>query len=153
MKIKSVISSSMKMSTHRKMKLSIFVLDNDVSFFEKTERLITSVLTNGQFSKYKFQSNIQHFTSPEECLVALNEKPSLLIFEFFLREVNAFRDGGMFMDKVLEDFPNQELLMTSEGLDSEMLFAQINKGLGNYVQKGDNISFRLATFINEAYEA
>lgn len=153
MDIKSIISSYAKVNTIEGMELSIFVLDNSVSFFEKTRDLVYDVFKNGKYAELKIKPTFKHFTDPKECMLSMREEPSLLIFEFFLEQNTIYSDGGVFMDAVLENYPNQNLLMTSDEIDPSVLLSQINKGLGNYVQKGANLSFRLASFINEVYAA
>ena len=151
MEIKSVITS--KVSTSEANSFQVFVLDNDIEFFKRTRDLITSILSKSSTVNNALTIEFRHFTSPKDCMLALSSKPTLLIFEFFFNDQVDYSDGGKFMDEVLEKFPEQELLMTSDRIDSDVLMLQLNRGLSNYIQKGANVDFRIASFMNEVFAA
>ena len=95
---------------------------------------------------------VHAFSTGEACLDYLfDEKPDLIILDYFLNDTNPTAASGMvILEKIKKVYPSIHVIMLSSQGKYGVAASTIAKGARHYVVK-DNDSFRKITAILESY--
>lgn len=110
------------------MSYKLFLVDDDAIFSE---------MMKDHLSKNKNYS-IRHFSTGEECLDQLYEKPDVVILDFNLNSVSADSENGLaILEKIKRSHPSTHVIMLSSQTHYGVAAKTIVKGAEQYVIKDD----------------
>jgi|ERR1017187_3772263 DNA-binding NtrC family response regulator len=123
--------------------LSIYLVDDDQLFITSLKDQVKKM--------FKFETNIQTFSTGEECLKNLKNPPDIIILDYFLNSnsPNAM-DGLKVLKKIMELNPETKVIMLSAQDKMEVAVNLIKFGAYDYVIKNDNVFNRLKLVISNA---
>lgn len=126
--------------------LSIFLVDDD-------ELFITSL--KDQVKKmFKFEINIQTFSTGEGCLNNFQNPPDIIILDYFLNSNNPdAMDGLKVLKKIMEINPETKVIMLSAQDKMEVAVNLIRFGAYDYIIKNDNVFNRIKLVVSNAANA
>ncbi len=96
---------------------------------------------------------LEAFESGEDCMVAMNKNPDLIILDFlFDKEDRKFRNGMEIFDKIREIKPGIPVIMLSGQDKGEIVLELARKGIDDYVIKDSSLIDNLTNAIKELFE-
>ena len=120
----------------------IFIVDDDPFI----NMLIVKRFTSDSY-------RLQAFEYGEDCLKALNQKPDLIILDYFF--VNGEREvmnGMEVFDKIKKLMPSVPVIMLSGQDKGEIVLELARKGIDDYIIKDNNLIDNLNVAITELFE-
>ncbi|MFZ5554393.1 MAG: response regulator [Bacteroidota bacterium] len=119
-----------------KREYSIFIVDDS----EVYRIMILKALDSERSYINPVKFNIKVFSSGEECLRSMNQKPNILILDYLLEGVNnsgARMNGLELLKKVKEISPYTEVVMISCQKDLDVIAKLIREGANDYIVKNE----------------
>jgi two-component system OmpR family response regulator len=112
---------------------TLFIVDDDPMQLE---------MLKDHLSKFK-NFNIKTFSTGEECLMALTEKPDIIILDYNLNSVSKAAINGLDVLKLIKkDAPDAEVIMLSGQEKIEVAVNTMKYGAFDYVVKNESSFFR-----------
>jgi two-component system OmpR family response regulator len=119
----------------------IYIVDDD-PFINK---LITKRFASAGF-------RVEAFESGEDCLVALDDNPDLIILDYFFTNTEyEAMDGMEVFDRIKVLKPDVPVIMLSGQDKGEIVLELARKGIDDYVIKDNNLIENLNTAIKELF--
>jgi two-component system OmpR family response regulator len=115
--------------------LSVFLVDDD--------KLFLTSLTHQLKTMFKSKTKIMAFTTGEECLKHLEERPDIIILDYYLN--SKFKDamnGLEILKKIVHANPESKVIMLSAQEKMEVAVDAIKHGAYDYIIKNDNVYLR-----------
>jgi two-component system, OmpR family, response regulator len=120
----------------------IFIVDDDPFI----NMLVVKRFTNEGF-------RIEAFSYGEDCMVALNKNPDLIILDYyFVNNDHKVMNGMEVFDKIKELKPETPVIMLSGQDKGEIVLELARKGIDDYVIKDNNLIDNLNVAINELFQ-
>lgn len=95
---------------------------------------------------------LEAFENGEDCLMALNKNPDLIILDyFFVNNDRKVMDGMEVLDKIKEFKPDTPVIMLSGQDKGEIVLELARKGINDYIIKDNNIIDNLNVAIRELF--
>jgi two-component system, OmpR family, response regulator len=118
----------------------IFIVDDDA--------MLTDALTD--FLTRKTKHYIHVFSTGEECLNHLTEKPDVIILDYYLNTVRKDAANGMEILQVIKKhYPELHVIMLSNQERYALALQTIQKGAEQYVIKDEEAFGKIASIIRE----
>ena len=118
----------------------IFIVDDDT--------MLTDALTD--FLTRKTPNHIRVFSTGEECLRHLEEKPDVIILDYYLNSVQKDAANGMEILQVIKKhYPELHVIMLSSQERYVVALQTIQKGAEQYVVKDGDAFGKIASIILE----
>jgi DNA-binding NarL/FixJ family response regulator len=118
----------------------IFIVDDDT--------MLTDALTD--FLTRKTLHSIHVFNTGEACLNHLEEKPDIIILDYFLNSVQKDAANGMEILQVIKKhYPDLHVIMLSSQEHYAIALQTIQKGAEQYVIKDEEAFVKIASIIRE----
>ncbi len=119
----------------------IFVVDDDY--------LVTSLITRRLgLAGYRVRS----FRYGEECIAAMNEKPDLVVLDFyFLREGSDPMNGMEVFDEIKKKNPGLPVIILSAQEKGDVVLELARKGIADYIIKDSSVINNLLNSIKEIF--
>ncbi len=119
----------------------IFVVDDDP--------FITKLVVK-RFSPEGYR--VEAFDYGEECLKAMNQKPDLVILDYyFTKQGETVMNGMTVFDRIKEISPEVLVIMLSGQERGEIVLELARKGIDDYVIKDNNLIDNLNSAIKELF--
>ncbi len=126
-----------------KTKISVFLVDDDPLYLRLLE---IQFLEHGGFE-------IESFSSGEECLENLSQKPDLIILDYMLSSVNKDAKNGIeILDKIKEFNDHIPVVILSSQDKIEVAIDCMHHGAFDYVVKSETVFMRLQKIITNIME-
>ncbi len=123
--------------------LSIYVVDDD--------KLFTTSLTGEVKKMFKKETNVQSFSTGEECLKHFEQPPNIMILDYFLNSSYPEAMNGLeVLKKVMAVSPDTKVIMLSSQDKIEIAVNLIKYGAYDYIIKNDRIFLRTKMVVNNA---
>jgi CheY-like chemotaxis protein len=120
----------------------IFVVDDDP---------VINTLVVKRFTADGYQ--VEAFENGEDCLMALNKKPDLIVLDYFFVNNNRELMNGMeIFGKIKEIQPDTPVIMLSGQDKGEIVLELARKGIDDYVIKDNNLIDNLNISITEYFK-
>jgi len=120
----------------------IFVVDDDP---------FINMLVVKRFTSEDYR--LEAFVYGEDCIKALDEKPDLIILDyFFINNDREVMNGMEVFDKIKELKPDVPVIMLSGQEKGEIVLELARKGIDDYIIKDDNLIDNLNVAIKELFE-
>jgi two-component system, OmpR family, response regulator len=117
----------------------IFIVDDDPVVTKMIVKRFTS-------DNYRLEA----FDYGEDCLIALDKKPDLIILDYyFIKSDKKVMNGMEVFDKIKETNPNVPVIMLSGQERGELVLELARKGIDDYVIKDNNLIDNLKASIVE----
>ncbi|MEI6455743.1 MAG: response regulator [bacterium] len=118
----------------------IFIVDDDT--------MLTDALTD--FLTRKTPNQVHVFSTGEECLKHLTEKPDVIILDYYLNTVQKDAANGMEILQVIKKhYPELHVIMLSSQERYAVALQTIQKGAEQYVIKDEKAFDKIASMIRE----
>ena len=119
----------------------IFIVDDDP---------FINTLVMKRFTPEGFR--VESFLYGEECLMAMNRKPDLIILDYYFTKPGEIVMNGMeIYDKIKEIDPDVLVVMLSGQERGEIVLELARKGIDDYVIKDNNLIDNLNSSIKELF--
>jgi len=119
----------------------IFIVDDDP--------LINTLVVKRFTSE---ECHVEAFKNGEDCLTALNNKPDLIILDYFFVSGNKELMNGMqVFEKIKEKQPDTPVIMLSGQDKGEIVLELARKGIDDYVIKDNKLLDNLSIAITEHF--
>jgi two-component system, OmpR family, response regulator len=119
----------------------IFVVDDDP---------FINTLVTRRFTSEGYR--VEAFENGEDCLNALNQKPDLVILDYFFNNGEKQIMNGMeVFDKIKEIKPETPVIMLSGQDKGEIVLELARKGINDYIIKDNNLIDNLNIAISEQF--
>jgi DNA-binding NarL/FixJ family response regulator len=116
----------------------IFIVDDDPMFTEQLRDYITRSIPH----------NILSFSLGEDCLKSLNEKPDVIILDYFLDSKDAEAANGIeVLEVIKKHFPNIRVIMLSSQTTYKVNVESLQKG-AKYVIKDEFAFEKILKLVN-----
>lgn len=126
-----------------KTKIKIFLVDDDALYLRLLEI---------QFLE-KANFEVLTFSSGEECLENLSQKPDLIVLDYMLSSINKEAMNGIkILDKIKELNPNIQVVILSAQDKIEVAIDCMHHAAFDYVVKSETAFIRLQKIINSITE-
>ena len=126
-----------------KTKIKIFLVDDDALYLRLLEI---------QFLE-KANFEVLTFSSGEECLENLSQKPDLIVLDYMLSSINKEAMNGIkILDKIKEFNPNIQVVILSAQDTIEVAIDCMHHAAFDYVVKSETAFIRLQKIINSITE-
>ncbi len=126
-----------------KTKIKIFLVDDDALYLRLLEI---------QFLE-KANFEVLTFSSGEECLENLSQKPDLIVLDYMLSSINKEAMNGIkILDKIKEFNPNIQVVILSAQDKIEVAIDCMHHAAFDYVVKSETAFIRLQKIINSITE-
>lgn len=126
-----------------KTKIKIFLVDDDALYLRLLEI---------QFLE-KANFELLTFSSGEECLENLSQKPDLIVLDYMLSSINKEAMNGIkILDKIKEFNPNIQVVILSAQDKIEVAIDCMHHAAFDYVVKSETAFIRLQKIINSITE-
>ena len=120
----------------------IFIVDDDP---------FINMLVVKRFTSEGFR--LEAFSYGEDCLVALNKKPDLIILDYyFINNDHKVMNGMEVFDKIKELKPETPVIMLSGQDKGEIVLELARKGIDDYIIKDNNLIDNLKIAIDELFK-
>jgi two-component system, OmpR family, response regulator len=120
----------------------IFIVDDDP---------FINMLVVKRFTSEGFR--LEAFSYGEDCLVALNKKPDLIILDYyFVNNDRKVMNGMEVFDKIKELKPETPVIMLSGQDKGEIVLELARKGIDDYIIKDNNLIDNLKIAIDELFK-
>ena len=116
----------------------IFIVDDDEMLTEALKDYLTR----------EVQHDIHIFHTGEDCIQHIEEKPEIIILDFYLNTVDReAKDGLEILSRIRKLVPNQRFIMLSSQESYGTAAKTIAKGAEQYVIKGEDAFEKIARLI------
>jgi CheY-like chemotaxis protein len=96
---------------------------------------------------------LEAFSYGEECLIALNKNPDLIILDYyFLNNDHKVMNGMEVFDKIKELKPELPVIMLSGQEKGEIVLELARKGIDDYIIKDNNLIDNLNIAIGDLFD-
>jgi two-component system, OmpR family, response regulator len=120
----------------------IFVVDDDP---------FINMLVVKRFTSEGYR--VEAFVYGEDCIMALDENPDLIILDyFFINNDRKVMNGMEVFDKIKELKPDAPVIMLSGQDKGEIVLELARKGIDDYIIKDNNLIDNLNVAIKELFE-
>jgi CheY-like chemotaxis protein len=120
----------------------IFIVDDD--------RFINKIVVN-RFTAEGYR--LEAFESGEDCLMALDKNPDLIILDYYFKNSDKDVMNGMeVFDKIKESKPDTPVIMLSGQEKGEIVLELARKGIEDYVIKDNLILDNLHLAIKQLFD-
>ena len=118
----------------------IFIVDDDATATEALKNFLTQDIPH----------QVSVFSTGEECLKKLHEKPDIVILAYYLNSVQKDAANGLEILQAIRKFhPEVHVIMLSGQERYSTAFESIQKGAEQYVMKGEGAFEEIAELIQE----
>jgi two-component system OmpR family response regulator len=122
--------------------IKIFLVDDDLMYLKALEN---------QFSKNK-DLEISCFSTGEDCLLHLSEKPDVIVLDYFLNSKKKdAKDGLAILAEIKEKYPEIQVILISAYENVEMALNCIHYNAFNFIIKNDTTFLRLKHSIKQIF--
>lgn len=122
--------------------ISVFLVDDD--------RLYLVSLKNHLEEKFKSDITVQMFTSGEECLKSIHDRPHLVILDYFLNTGDPDSMHGLqVLKKVKDESEDITVIMLSAQNNIEIAVSAIKFGSKEYIVKCEDAFGQVETVIKD----
>jgi DNA-binding response OmpR family regulator len=120
----------------------IFIVDDDP---------FINMLVVKRFTSEGFR--LEAFSYGEDCLIALNKNPDLIILDYyFVNNDHKVMNGMEVFDKIKELKPETPVIMLSGQDKGEIVLELARKGIDDYIIKDNNLIDNLKIAIEELFK-
>ena len=120
----------------------IFLVDDDLMYLKSLEM---------QFSQNPVLT-IKTFSSGEECLKNLHQKPDIIVLDYFLNNVNDKAINGLeTLLEVKQRVPETQIIMLSSKISVELAVQCIKLNAFDFVIKDQNTFIKLKSIIKQIF--
>ena len=120
----------------------IFIVDDDP---------FINMLVVKRFTSEDFR--LEAFSYGEDCLIALNKNPDLIILDYyFVNNDHKVMNGMEVFDKIKELKPETPVIMLSGQDKGEIVLELARKGIDDYIIKDNNLIDNLKIAIEELFK-
>ena len=120
----------------------VFVVDDDPLVTGLVERRLGSA-----------GYNMRSFAYGEECIAALDEKPDLVILDFYFRREGSEPMNGMQVyDKIRDKIPGLPVIILSAQENGDIVLELARKGIADYVIKDSSVINNLLASLKEIFD-
>lgn len=124
--------------------LSVFLVDDDNTFLASLKHYLQQKL-NHNF-------NISTFTTGEECLKNLEQKPDVVVVDYLLNgERSDAMNGLQVLEKIKSFKPGTAVIMISGQNNTRVAADSIKQGAFDYVQKNENVLSDTKNMIKQVF--
>ncbi len=118
----------------------IFIVDDDTMLTEACKDYLTR----------KVPHDVSLFSTGEECLEHLSEKPDIIILDYYLNTVNKEAANGMeILQAIKKNHPWIHIIMLSSQERYSVALQTIQKGAEHYVIKDKDAFEKIASLVRE----
>jgi len=118
----------------------IFVVDDDPLMAEALQDYLTR----------KIPHQVLSFKTGEECLNCIDEKPDVVVLDYYLNSVSKDAANGMeILEQIKKHYPDIHVIMLSSLERYGTAMQTIQKGAEQYVIKDDKAFEKIAIIISE----
>ena len=126
--------------------LSVFLVDDDIMFLKSLEHHL--------LQKLRHNFKIKTFPTGEACLKNMEEKPDIVLLDYFLNGQDQQAMNGMHvLEKIKSTHPDTTVIMLSGQDKMEVAIDTMRDGAFDYVVKNDNVFIRAQNAIRNAVSA
>ncbi len=126
--------------------LSIYLVDDDQLFITSLKDQVKKM--------FKFETNIQTFSTGEECLKNFQNPPNVIILDYFLNGDNPNAMNGLnVLKKIMQISPDTKVIMLSAQDKIEVAVNLIKYGAYDYIIKNDQVFLRTKLVVANAATA
>ena len=94
--------------------------------------------------------DVTSFSSGEECLAHIHQKPDYVILDYFLNEENPQAiNGGEVFNEIINQCPKTKVIVVSAQQNGELVLKLVREGLRDYVIKDENTLTEIENIIEE----
>lgn len=118
----------------------IFIVDDDAMLREALSDYLTR----------KVPHQVTVFNTGEECLKNLQEKPDVIILDYYLNTIDKDAANGMeILQQIKKSYPEIHVIMLSSQERYALAMQTIQKGAEQYVIKDENAFETILKMVNE----
>ncbi|MDX2188808.1 MAG: response regulator [Bacteroidota bacterium] len=131
--------------------ISLFIVDDNEAFMYLIESHLISKEEEGSINAH---FSISKYTNGEECILALDQKPDIILLDYYLNNDDvSLMNGDEVFKKILEINPNQKVVMLSGQEESTLVHSLIKQGLREYIMKDEEMFENLQSILLEVYNS
>lgn len=130
----------MNSETVESRRVKVFLVDDDQLFLESIRFFL---------SEQDFAADIQTFSTGEQCLEHINEKPDIVVLDYYLSSGNDKKLNGMdVLKKIKTSHPDIRVIMLSAQDNIEVAMETMKNGAYDYVSKSESSLIKIRNIVS-----
>jgi DNA-binding NtrC family response regulator len=126
--------------------LFVFLVDDDPLFQKAMKEYL--------LQKLKYRIRVRIFSTGEECLKYLHQKPDLILLDYFLKlDSGVVRNGMDALTHIRAAHPEVPVVMLSANANLEMAVEAIKSGAYDFIAKNETVFTRVEKLAEEAIQS
>ncbi len=121
-------------------KVKVFLVDDDIFFLESLTHFLTS---------QDFEADIRSFTTGEDCLSHLEEKPDIIVLDYYLTSGKSDKslNGMEVLKRIKSTYPETRVIMLSAQDNIEVAMETMKSGAYDYVSKSESALVKVRNIV------
>jgi two-component system, OmpR family, response regulator len=124
-----------------KKRVKVFLVDDDVFFLESLHHFL---------SQQDFEADIKTFGSGEECLSQINDKPDIVVLDYYLSSGGAEKNlnGMEVLRRIKSTYPEIRVIILSAQDNIEVAMETMKNGAYDYVSKSESALVKIRNIVS-----
>lgn len=121
-------------------RVKVFLVDDDIFFLESLNHFLSS---------QDFQAEIKTFTSGEDCLASLEEKPDVVVLDYYLTSGKNDKslNGMEVLKRIKSTYPEIRVIILSAQDNIEVAMETMKAGAYDYVSKSESALVKVRNIV------